>query len=338
MSKVKRYLLASLFSTFSSLFFTLFLIISIVFFIQISRLTAYIEISFSELIKLYLFMLPRILLFCVPIAFFVSLAMTLFRLSRENESIVLFSLGYSPFKMGKFFMGVAGILSAIMLAIALVLIPIASELNSNFIDYKKSVAKLNLKPSEFGQKFSEWMIFIEGAQEVTGGTSYEGVTMYNGAELLITATSAKLINEGGTAILQLSNGEIYRLNDENVSQSSFESMDIRTRLGGNSLSGVSVAKYWAQASSSVKRRIDLSTYVLVALFPLCSTLFAISLGVITQRYEKGMVYIGIFGVLFSYFALIMLLGHNPALAISLVPILFLSLGAVVFRYRILRRY
>jgi len=61
---------------------------SIVFFIQIARITSYIEISFGELFKLYSFMLPRVLLFVVPIAFFVSLAMTLFRLSKENESIV----------------------------------------------------------------------------------------------------------------------------------------------------------------------------------------------------------------------------------------------------------
>ena len=104
MSRVNRYLLFNFLGTFASLFSTLFLIMSIVFFIQIARITSYIEISFSELFKLYSFMLPRVLLFVVPIAFFVSLAMTLFRLSKENESIVIFTLGGSPNKIAKFFL------------------------------------------------------------------------------------------------------------------------------------------------------------------------------------------------------------------------------------------
>ena len=82
MSRVNKYLLFNFLGTFASLFSTLFLIMSIVFFIQIARITSYIEISFGELFKLYSFMLPRVLLFVVPIAFFVSLAMTLFRLSK----------------------------------------------------------------------------------------------------------------------------------------------------------------------------------------------------------------------------------------------------------------
>ncbi|MFW5625189.1 MAG: hypothetical protein ACOCMW_05310, partial [Campylobacter hyointestinalis] len=67
MNRVNRYLFNSFLSTFISLFATLFLIMSIVFFLQIARITSYIEISFVELLKLYLFMIPKILLFTVPI-------------------------------------------------------------------------------------------------------------------------------------------------------------------------------------------------------------------------------------------------------------------------------
>lgn len=90
MDRTARYLFSNFLSTFASLFATLFLIMSIVFFIQIARITSYIEITFLELFKLYMFMLPRVLLFTLPIAFFSSLALMFFRLSRENESIVLF--------------------------------------------------------------------------------------------------------------------------------------------------------------------------------------------------------------------------------------------------------
>ena len=63
MDRTARYLFSNFLSTFASLFATLFLIMSIVFFIQIARITSYIEITFLELFKLYMFMLPRVLLF-----------------------------------------------------------------------------------------------------------------------------------------------------------------------------------------------------------------------------------------------------------------------------------
>ncbi|BCX79439.1 LptF/LptG family permease [Campylobacter sp. 19-13652] len=337
MSRVSKYIFSNFLSTFSSLFFTLFLIISIIFFIQISRLTAYIEVSFFELSKLYLFMLPRILLFCVPIAYFVALTMSLFRLSKENETTVLFTLGYSPKLLARFFLLLSSAISAVLLVVALVLIPTASELNTNFIDYKKNVAKLNLKPSEFGQKFSDWMVFISSQSKDGNTDTYNDITMYNGADLLIAAKKARIINEGGTALLQLENGELYRFSDEIIT-TNFKQLNIRSELGNTTLEGVNITKYWAKVTTSQKRRSDLSTYTLIALFPLASTLFGISLGVITQRYERGMVYVGVFGVLFTYFALIMSLGNRPQIAIPATFMLFIIAGSVMFKKRILKRY
>ena len=88
MRLVYRYLLNQFLSTQLSLFGVLFLIVSMVFFIQLARMTASIEISLGDFFKLYSFMLPRILIFTMPLSFFISLTMTLHRLSRENERSV----------------------------------------------------------------------------------------------------------------------------------------------------------------------------------------------------------------------------------------------------------
>jgi len=324
MSRVNRYLLFNFLGTFASLFSTLFLIMSIVFFIQIARITSYIEISFGELFKLYSFMLPRVLLFVVPIAFFVSLAMTLFRLSKENESIVIFTLGGSPNKIAKFFLIFSAFLSTALLVIATIMIPIAAQLNANFIDYKKTVAKLNLKPTQFGQKFSDWMVYVGSEMQDNNGTTYKDIVMFNpyikDSQRLITAKNAKITNTNQSIELSLIDGKMYDIKDEIYHQSNFKSMKIRT------------------AQSEEIRRKDLSTYVLVALFPLASTLFAISFGIVTYRYEKGMVYVGTFGVLFGYFTLIMLFSSKPAFAIPLIFFVFLLAGILLFKAKIMRRY
>ena len=342
MSRVNKYLLFNFLGTFASLFSTLFLIMSIVFFIQIARITSYIEISFGELFKLYSFMLPRVLLFVVPIAFFVSLAMTLFRLSKENESIVIFTLGGSPNKIARFFLAFSALLSAALLIVAIVMIPIAAQLNANFIDYKKTVAKLNLKPTQFGQKFSDWMVYVGSESEDKNGTTYKDIVMFNpfvkDSQRLITAKNAKIINVGQSVELSLNEGKMYDIRDEIYHQSSFKSMKIRTAQSEEISDVGSIKEYWLDAASSDKRRKDLSTYVLVALFPLASTLFAISLGIVTYRYEKGMVYVGTFGVLFGYFTLIMLFSSKPSLAIPLIFFVFLLAGVLLYRAKITRRY
>ena len=342
MSRVNKYLLFNFLGTFASLFSTLFLIMSIVFFIQIARITSYIEISFGELFKLYSFMLPRVLLFVVPIAFFVSLAMTLFRLSKENESIVIFTLGGSPNKIARFFLAFSALLSSALLVVAIVMIPIAAQLNANFIDYKKTVAKLNLKPTQFGQKFSDWMVYVGSESEDKNGTTYKDIVMLNpfvkDSQRLITAKNAKIINVGQSVELSLNEGKMYDIRDEIYHQSNFKSMKIRTAQNEEISDVGSIKEYWMDAASNDKRRKDLRTYVLVALFPLASTLFAISLGIVTYRYEKGMVYVGTFGVLFGYFTLIMLFSSKPALAIPLIFFVFLLAGVLLYKAKITRRY
>ena len=342
MSRVNKYLLFNFLGTFASLFSTLFLIMSIVFFIQIARITSYIEISFGELFKLYSFMLPRVLLFVVPIAFFVSLAMTLFRLSKENESIVIFTLGGSPNKIARFFLAFSAILSAALLVVAIVMIPIAAQLNENFIDYKKTVAKLNLKPTKFGQKFSDWMVYVGSEVEDSNSSIYKDIVMFNPfakeSQRLITAKNAKITNVNQSIELSLNEGKMYDIKDEIYHQSNFKSMKIRTPQSESISKVGSIKEYWMGIIYSNELKRDLSTYVLVALFPLASTLFAISLGIVTYRYEKGMVYVGTFGVLFGYFTLIMLFLSKPALAIPLIFFVFLLAGVLLDKAKITRRY
>ena len=341
MDRTARYLFSNFLSTFASLFATLFLIMSIVFFIQIARITSYIEITFIELFKLYMFMLPRVLLFTVPIAFFASLALMFFRLSRENESIVLFTLGYSPVKIAKFFLIVSGAVSAFLIVTAIVLIPTAAELNSNFVSYKKTVAKLNLKTTEFGQKFSDWMVFIQNEKNDENGTIYEGVTLYSpkeGAHRFVLAKNARLTNNNAVLEVTLSEGKIYDMRDASWHKTDFGTMKISTAQEDSVAQTKSFVQYWQAMSEDKKRAKDFATYVLIALFPLATTLFALSLGIVTYRYEKGFVYFGIFGVLFGYFTLIMLFSSRVFIAIAAIFLLFFIASIFSFRAKILKRY
>lgn len=342
MNRVNRYLFSNFISSFVSLFSVLFLIVSIVFFIRISRITAYIEINSIELLKLYLFMLPRVLIFTAPIAFFVSLAVSFFRLSKDNESTVIFTFGYSPVKISNFFMFIAFIFSLFSLVVGLILMPYAENLRDNFTEYKKTQATLNLQASEFGQKIDEWLLYIEDDDKSTGNTIYKNLILYKPTkagddERVIIAKEGEFKSEGGIYVMTLKDGLIYTLKDE-VHITKFSQMAVKSKENSKISGANSIIDYWSEIKTSSKTRQNLSIYTLVALFPFATTLFALSFGVVTYRYEKGFIYVGIFAVILAYFVAIMLLGKMPFIAIPTIFGTTLIVSNIFYYYKILRKY
>lgn len=343
MNRVNKYLLSNFLNSFASLFATLFMVVSIVFFIQISRITSYISITFFELLKFYMFLLPQILLFTIPIAFFVSLAISFFRLSKENESIVIFTLGYCAKNIGKFFAIFSLFISTLLLVTSLIMIPIAEELNGNFIGHKLNEAQLNIKASQFGQRFSDWMVYIENQKTDQNSTIYENLILYypknkDSNERVLMAKVGNINNSNGRIELKLKDGYNYDITPNTINVTKFDNMSIRSKQQDNSKDVVSIIQYWKQALKDEKRKKDFTINVLVSIFPIASVYFALSFGIVTYRYEKGFIYFGIFGVLFCYFAALMILLKEPLIAIPLIFIVTFMSSLMYFKIKILSRY
>ncbi len=344
MGQTKKYLLNHFASTFLSLFGTLFFIISITFFVKISKITAVIEVTFFELGKLYLFVLPQILLFTLPLSFFIGLALALFRLSKENETIVLFTLGYSPIKMAIFF-GILSLLTTVFLLInSLVLIPISDQLNKNFIDFKKNEARLNLNPSEYGQRFSDWMVFIKSKSDTNNTRTYNDIIMYQmknnkNQERIVLANSATIKHDKGALELGLYKGNYYDLSPSKIHKSKFSNMTIRSENSDKLRKVGSILEYWKKIKTSEKRAKNFALYTLISLFPLASFLFAISFGVVTYRYQKNEIYGSLFITIALYFSLTVLAGkYYPLIGIVAIFLLFILLSSKYFHKKIVTLY
>lgn len=335
-----RYMLNQFLSTNLSLFGVLFLIVSMVFFIQLARMTASIEISLFDFFKLYSFMIPRILIFTLPLSFFIALTLTLYRLSRENESIVYFTLGFSPTQMGRFFLRIAGLLSAFCLLVSLVFIPIALVLQNNFIDYKKTQVKFNIKSGEFGQKFLDWLIFIEKENDGL----YQNIIMYrplkklDEKELFIIAKEGILERNEQSLSFRLRQGSVYDFEQNQTWYAGhFDDIVINTLISDD-IESRTLLEYYEGISTSPKRAQEFVIYTLIALFPLASTLFALSFGIVTYRYDKGLVYLSVFLVVGLYFGALSVFYQPPLLAISLIFCVTFGLSFWNFWRKILRRY
>ncbi|WP_024955125.1 LptF/LptG family permease [Sulfurospirillum arcachonense] len=341
MGRVNNYLLRSFSSLFSSLFFTLFFITSIVFFIKIASITSVIKITFFELGVLYIYLLPNILLYTLPVTFFIALSLSLFNLSKENETIVLFTLGYKPQKISKLFIIVASILSSLLIINILVLIPTAKQLNANFLDYKKAEAKFNIKATEFGQKFSNWLVYIDKSEQKD---SFNGIVMFqeassNKAEKIITATTANIDNDNGNLKLILDKGKAFEISDKKIEQINFSEMYIKSGEKDEVSKVVNILSYWEEALKNKKRAYNLAFFLLIALFPIATVLFALSIGIVTYRYEKNKIYLSMFTVIIGYLVpgfLLVKLANLPAVAL-VISISFIC-SYIFYRKKILLKY
>lgn len=235
MDRLKKYIIDNLYMIFLSMFMPLFAIASVIFMIKLATYTAVIQLSLWDMAKLYLFVLPEILFYTLPITFFIAATLSLFKLSTDNEMVVLFALGIHPKFIIKTLFKPAMLLSALLAFDFLILFPHATTLSSNFVSYKKSEAKFNLSASEFGHSFGDWLLYIGKDNE---NETYSDVILFNKnkkEEIIISAKKAQIINDSGILRLKLMNGEGYSYSKDEFSQIDFETMFIMIRWQQTSL-------------------------------------------------------------------------------------------------------
>jgi lipopolysaccharide export system permease protein len=285
-----------------------------------------------------MFLLPKVLIFTLPFTFFITLAIVLFKLSRENETIVLFSLGFSPKKIAAFFLAISAFLSAFLVINALILMPLSKELQSNFIDYKKTQARFNIEATEFGQKFSDWFVFINDS----GKDYYKDIIMYSPSEKsdrIVSAHESFIRSNQGEIGLELKDGKAYDITKNEINQLDFETMMMRTTISDKVTGIDSIKTYWFDIFENKKKAKDFVFYILIALFPLATAFFALSFGIVAYRYERGSIYFNISSVIIFYFAAVMLLQQlHPIGSVILVFGAVFLLSFIAFKQKVLKRF
>ena len=334
MNKLQEYIIDNLTLLFVSIFSALFAIASVIFLIKLATYTAIIQLSIVEMGKLYLFMLPELLFYILPITFFISATLSLFKLSNENEIIVLFALGIHPKFIIKTLFKPAMLLTIVLLFNYLIIYPHTRILSKNFISYKKSEAKFNLSASEFGHKFGDWLLYLGKANK---DGSYENVFLFNKKqkeEILIGATNAKIINDNGILRLKLKNGEGYLYSKESFSQINFTLMFINNVMKTELRSYLNPLQYWKSDERKKKKRAMLITNTLLSFFPVLSLFLIASIGIVHIRHQKSMIYLYLFLGIIIFYALT--LGLQKIFIYNTIPIVAFSWLFVT--YLLYRKY
>ena len=100
-----------------------------------------------------------------------------------------------------------------------------------------------------------------------------------------------------------------------------------------------IYSYWSEALHNDKREKDLAFFLLIALFPLATVLFAISFGIVTYRYEKSKINFMIAVVILGYMVPGVLLVEHIGLGAVLVTVSISAITSYLYyRKKIILRY
>jgi len=213
---LKKYLFVTYSETFFPLFLTLYTITSIIFCVKIAALTCVIQINFLELLELYSYSVPTILFYTLPIAIFISLALTLAKLSSEYELIVITSFGLNPMKIIKLILPSLLLSTFLTLVISLKIFCYSYYMKKTFLKDKKTEASFNIKASEYGQEFGRWLIYVD--EEKNG--LYKDIVLFQqnkDEDTFIIAKYATMDNLKTSLTLSLQEGKVLKIKDGIIS-------------------------------------------------------------------------------------------------------------------------
>ncbi|MDR1451906.1 MAG: LptF/LptG family permease [Helicobacteraceae bacterium] len=332
-----RYLLAQFWVGFFPLFGALFLIATMVSFVQLSAMTAVVKITFLEMSLLYLGQLPQLLLYILPIAFFAGLIAEMSRLSGDLEMIALFSLKADAWRVMRPFVPLAIALASGLLVLGLVVAPKAQYLQKAALFGKQDDAQINIRAGEFGQRFGDWLLFV-GARD--GDDKYRDIALYSrsdsqNAGFFVLAKNADVTNDRGVLRLNLRDGRGYEVGEDRIRQLNYDAMALNETGRIRSLEYSGVLQHWLKAKTSRITARELVWAALAVIFTIVSPIAA-TIGVYSPRFAKNRSGAWALFLTVLFYAPAMTIGDRLGAYAFIVPPIWLAIVLLIARKRLER--
>ena len=335
MVNARAYISSNFAKAFLTIFLPFFLIISLVYLVKISSLTAQIQITFSELLLLYMYSIPDIVFYTLPISFVAALANVLMRLSIDNELIALYALGLRSNKVLRSLLLLGFLFSLLLLNISFLGMPLSKQFYSSFKEEKRAEAKLNIVPGKLGQKFGEYYIYVKDKHE----KEFQDIVIYNRTdkdnEQFFAAQEGRLNKKNKITSLLLEDGYGYTYSTSKLTQAEYKTLEVYDRTKKNNFHFQSVVAFWSKAKEDKKTMHRLLFYMFVSLIPVLSVYMVAAFTMINPRYQENHSFLVIFFTsLFFYVIASSLQKWGNIYLIALAIIFSALLGRWLFQKRV----
>ncbi|WP_296823509.1 LptF/LptG family permease [Sulfurovum sp.] len=294
MVNARGYISSNFTKAFLTIFLPFFLIISLVYLVKISSLTAKIQISFTELLTLYSYSIPDIVFYTLPLSFIAALANILIKLSTDNELIALYALGLKANKVLRGPLLLAILFSILLASISFLGMPLSKQFYKSFKESKKAEAKLNIVPGKLGQKFGDYYIYVKEKKN----DKFHDLVIYNrtnkNEEQFFSSQKGKLNKNNGTTSLELIDGYGYTYSDVKLQQAKYKTLEVYDSSKKKDFLFEDIIAYWSKAKTDERMMHRVLFFIFVSLIPLLSVYLVASFTMINPRYQANRSFIVIF--------------------------------------------
>ncbi len=337
MVNLSSYISKAFTKSFLTIFLPLFFIGSLVFIVKISTMTSYMQIDFYDMMKIFSFNIPSILFYTLPVSFMSALAITFIRLSNENELIAFFSLTIKPQKLLNPIFLIAMLFSIILLLIGLALMPLTAQQFSSFKAEKITESQLNITPSQLGQKFGDFFVFITDKDEHT----MKNITIFkkedNGSNQLFIASDATLNNINSVFYLTLNHGSGYTYDEKSFKEITYDKMEMLKDINSDEFIFKNIVEYWSELYKKGKNKILF--FIFLSLLPLLSLYPIASSTIVNPRYKKTSAFFVVAPLTIFFYVISSLLEKDGTfLILSITTLSIFIVGYILFRVRVLKYF
>jgi len=336
---LKRYISSNFTKSFLILFIPFFMIISLIYLIKISTLTSQISLSMSELFLLYLYSIPEIVFYTIPISFVAATANLFTRLSIDNELVALFSLGVKSKYIVKRVQIIAILFTLLLLSISFLAIPISKQYYKSFKTEKKAQAKLNLNAGELGQKFGDYYIYIESKDPKN--SNFNNIVIYNKdknqQEKFFAASKGNLLHQDKTTLLKLFDGYGYTYDKDSLEEAKYKQLNVYKNVKKSHTTLYDIYDYWSQIKNVKKLKQKALFMIFVSFIPIISLYIIASFTIINPRYQQNRSYIVIFATTILLYTLASILHKQANIYLLICTIILIVIsGFVLIRKQVYR--
>jgi lipopolysaccharide export system permease protein len=339
MVSTRGYISLNFTKAFLTIFLPFFLIISLVYLVNISSLTAKIQLSFGELLTLYSYSIPNIIFYTLPLSFIAALANTLSKLSTDNELIALYALGLKANKVLKGLLILSILFSLLLLSISFLGMPLSKQYYKSFKSTKKSEAKLNIVEGKLGQKFGDYYIYIQKKANDT----FHNIVIYNrtnkNEEQFFSSQEGNLNKKNGTTSLLLKEGYGYTYSNTKLQQAKYKTLEVYDSSRQRAFHFEDIISYWSKAKTDNKIMHRILFFLFVSLIPILSVYSVAAYTMINPRYQPNRSFIVIFITTLLLYLIASSLekwGNFPILIIAILTTLFF--GKWLFNRRVAKYF
>lgn len=200
---------------------------------------------------------------------------------------------------------------------------------------KQDDAQINIRPSEFGQRFGDWLLFVGSQKEKN---RYEDVVLFSRAQddkngYFVIAKNAEVENAGGLLSLILKEGRSYQTGEEQMAQIDYAQMRVNEPGKLRALEFKGVIAHWMNRDGNKGITRDFVWAILAGVFVLIC-LPAAALGIHNPRFEKNRAGAIALVLTVLFYAPAMVLGNQAIVFTFLLPPVWLALILWLYRRRL----